>query len=462
MKKAFCLLIFGLFIGVASLCAETYYISSSEGSNLNDGLSEKTPKKDLTTIPKKEVNILFKCGDVFWCSIQGYSDCVFGSYGKGNKPVISGFKVLLNTNAWKKIGEQIWSLDLSNIDNFGGYVEKEPDNTFNNIGFIYNPSKDIIYGRNLEKIDLLSQEMDFYTSSYYATNDIESHPFRLVIVKSSVNPSSYGTLCFPMFRSGFENMVNCQIEGLAVVGFSKMGMMDLNGCLIRDCQIDLIGGSIQVGFRNRARFGNGIELWCDCSNNTITNCLISRTYDCATTIQGGGVISQSPKNNHFIGNRVYKCRQAFEHFLNPSDGSLIHYDNCDFTDNICYLMGDNGFNTPEGRDCNILSYEQKAKPITIKGNVFFGGNHLDGRGIGEGMKDNIIYIFRDQYIFNIHWSENMSPILSGSGDAVKQYISIIPDESKFVILKRNSLKARRIERRIRRKVDWQPVDLHLN
>ena len=462
MKKLFCLLVLGLFIGVDSLYAKTYYISSSEGSNLNDGLSEKTPKKDLTTIPKKEVNILFKRGDVFWCSIQGYSDCFLGSYGKGSKPVISGFKVLLNTNAWKYIGDQFWSLDLSNIDDFGGYVEKESDNTINNIGFIYNPSKDIIYGRNLEKIDLLSQEMDFYTSSYYATNDIESHPFRIVIVKSSVNPSVYGTLCFPMFRSGIENMVNCQIEGLAVVGFSKMGMMDLKGCLIKDCQIDLIGGGIQVGFRNRARFGNGIELWWDCSNNTITNCLISRTYDCATTIQGGGVISKGPKNNHFIGNRIYKCRQAFEHFLNPSDGTLIHYDNCDFTDNTCYLMGENGFNTPEGRDCNILSYEQKAKPITIKDNVFFGANHLDGRGIGEGMKDNIIYIFREQYIFNIHWSENMSPILSGSGDAIKQYLSVIPDESKFVILKRNSLKAKLIEGRIRRKVAWQPVDLHLN
>lgn len=427
-----------------------YYVSSSQGSDSHDGLSELTPKKSLAGIPRKDVTIRFKCGDVFWGGISGYTDCCIESYGKGARPVICGFKVLIKPQAWRSLGNGRWVLDLSNDAIFAGNVA-EYDKEINNVGFIYDAWHDRLYGRRVMSPDSLRREMDFYTSDYFKT----------VVVKSLANPLTLGNLCFPTYQSGVERMSNCSIRGLAIVGFSKMGMERLSNCIVEDCQIDLIGGAIQIGHNKLARYGNGIELWDNCCGNTIKNCLISRTYDCATTIQANGKVMSDPRDNRFIGNRIYKCRQAFEHFINPDDGSLRQYVNCEFSENYCYNMGDNEFGCPEARDCNILSYENLEKPITIKDNVFFGANHLDGTGISTGMSGNTVYLFQDQYLYTRHWADDKRTIFSHEERAVERFKKMTRDESRIVILKRGSLRAKMIEMSMRRRINWTPVDLHL-
>lgn len=436
-------------------------MSSSEGSDENDGLTDQNPKRDLSGIPKENVTILLKCGDVFWGGISGYKNCTLSSYGKGERPVICGFKVLVNTSAWNDEGYGLWSIDLCRSEDFRGNVEKKFDTTFNNIGFIYDPSNDRLFGRNVDALESMRDEMDFFTTSYYSKEDIEAHPFGIVTVKSARNPSELGNLCFPAAQYGVDRMTNCTIKGIAIVGFSLFGMVHLTGCYVEDCQIDMIGGAVQIGHNTRTRYGNGIELWYQYCDNTIINNLISRTYDCALTIQASGDIKSNPRNNHFVNNRIYKCRQAFEHFMNSSNGALIQYENCEFSGNTCYLMGDNEFDCPEGRDCNILSYENKAKPITISNNVFFGGNHLDGTGLDEGMENNTVFLYVDQYLHTIHWHSNKNTILSQSEDSVERYRIVAKDASRIVILTRGSVRANWIERRIRRKVSWKPVNLHL-
>lgn len=459
MRKCL-LLVLAIFVNLITN-AQTFYVSSTEGSNMYDGLSDKTPKHDLAGIPKEGVTILLKCGDVFWGGISGYKNCTIASYGEGDRPVICGFKVLVNPNAWIEIGNGRWYLELDNTDNFRGNVEKKQDASYNNIGFIYDCKQDKIYGRNLKDLDSLKREMDFFTSNSFTLQDVKDHPFDKVYVTSEKNPSAYGNLCFPMYQSGVSDMTNCVIKGIAVAGFSRTGMVRLNGCLVEDCQIDLIGGAILLGYTKRARYGNGVELWYNRCDNVIRDCLISRTYDCATTIQANGDIKSNPQNNHIVNNRIYKCRQAFEHFMNPSDEKLVLYDDCEFSGNICYMMGENEFDSPEMRDCNILSYENKAKPIIIKKNVFFGGNHLDGSGIDDGMTDNTIYLYQGQYLYTRHWYKTPNTIIASDIQTIEQYRSITHDNSNIVVLKRKSIKAWWIDRRIRRKVGWKPVELHL-
>ena len=328
ITRAFFVLCFNV-----TLCHEVfgydqcYYVSSTIGSNSNDGLTELTPMKDLSKVPKENAIIRLKCDDVFWGGLSGYKNCVIESYGKGAKPVICGFKVLINPEAWKQVEEELWELDLNSNNNFGGNTNVDSLNVLiNNIGFIYDASKDKLYGRNRNSLDSLKNEMDFYTSINYSKEMIKEHPFRTVVVKSKNNPSEHGNLCFPMFQSGISDISNCKIIGISIVGFSAMGLVFLKNCYVDDCQIDLIGGAIQIGNSRWARYGNGVELWYNYCNNTITNCLISRTYDCATTIQANGEIKSNPQNNRFIGNRLYKCRQAFEHFMNPSDNKDVQYE----------------------------------------------------------------------------------------------------------------------------------------
>lgn len=459
IKRLHFLLLF--IIQSSILLSQTFYVSTTQGSNENDGLTKRTPKYDLTDIPKNNVKIRLKSGDIFWGGIKGYENCIIESYGKGPRPVICGFKVLKYPNAWKKVGEKLWVLDLSETDNFTGNIFDENDVSFNNIGFIYDSESDRIYGRNLKEVDSLRHEMDFYTSKYFTNPDVKAHPFETVIVKSAQPPAILGHLCFPMAQHGMNLMTNCHIRGIAIVGFSKMGMVHLQGCKVEDCQIDMIGGGIMVGNKKRSRYGNGIELWFDFNDNVITDCIISRTYDCATTIQANGKINCNPRNNHFVGNRIYKCRQAFEHFMNPDDGRLIKYENCEFSGNICYLMGDNEFNCPEVRDCNILCYEEKDKFITVKNNVFFGANYSDGGSCADGLENNIVYIYPDQYLYTKHWGNKKNTVLSNEVNSIERYRKMTKDNSKIIILNRNSRRAKRIDRKIKRQVNWKTVELHL-
>lgn len=441
---------------------KTFYVSSSIGNDKNDGLTKRSPKQHISAIGQKEnIHILLKRGDVFFEQIQGYTNCIIEDYGRGDKPVICGFKVLINTMAWENVGKQLWKLDLSKTSNFDGNIEKTPNKSFNNIGFIYNFLNDKIYGCNVSEVDLLKNEMDFYTTSFYPDTDMKQHSFTSIVVKSSSHPAELGHLCFSVCKTGITEMTNCIIRRIAISGFGKNGMSVLNNCIVDDCQIDLIGGSLLLTSNNWVRFGNGIELWYNDCNNIITNCLISRTYDCATTIQANGKINSNPHNNHFKNNRIYKCRQAFEHFLNPSNAFKAEYEDCDFSYNICYLMGDNEFNSPEARDCNILSYEKENRAISIKNNIFFGANHIFGTGITDGMTRNLVYIYSGQYLYLNH--KVLTKIDASTEDNVKigMYREIVPDNSKIVVLKRNSLRAKRIDRRIRSKVGWKKVDLKL-
>jgi len=91
-----------------------YYLSST-GNDSNDGLSELTPWKTLDKVNSTTFsagdNILFKRGDTFYGSLtidQSGSVgtlIIFGAYGTGNNPIITGFTTV---SAWTNLGSNIW------------------------------------------------------------------------------------------------------------------------------------------------------------------------------------------------------------------------------------------------------------------------------------------------------------------------------------------------------------------
>ena len=89
--------------------ANTYYVSTT-GNNNNSGLSstqawQSLVKLNTTTLYAKDV-ILFRRGDTFYGSLNITSDSlIFGAYGTGNTPVISG---LTNVNSWTTIDDNKW------------------------------------------------------------------------------------------------------------------------------------------------------------------------------------------------------------------------------------------------------------------------------------------------------------------------------------------------------------------
>lgn len=440
-----------------------YYVSSSLGDDANDGLTSFSPKRHIAAVPNTNVCVRLKSGDLFFESLSGFTDSSIENYGNGAKPVLCGFKILKNPHAWQHVRNDIWSIDLSCASDFIGYgVDKHANEQLNNIGCIYDFTHDKVYGHIVECADLLKEDGDIFTNQYHTIEDVKNHQFRTVNFVFRNNPSALGNLCFSMAAHGVSDMSGCTIKDIAVVGFACHGMCALNNCLVENCNIDIIGGAIQVGYSKYTRYGNGIELWASCSNNTIRDCLISRTFDTGSTIQATGNFTFGPKNNHFVGNRFYHCRQAFEHFLNPSDKTVYNYEDCEFSDNICYEMGENEFSSPEIRDCNLLSYENVQKDVSITNNIFYGAAYYDGVFVSRSIKRNTVYIYPDQYLRTAHWVRNKNTIMPLDSLGVARYKQLTDDDSEFIILERNSRQARTIGKRILKQVGWKRERLPLD
>lgn len=439
----------------------TYYISSSQGNNANDGLTEKTPLHDISALPsKKNSRVRLLSGDIFFERVSGLDNCILESYGEGERPLICGFKILTNPGAWKYSKDGNWFIDLSIEENFTGYLANKAvdKNSANNIGLIYDARKDKVYGHLVQFKSEMKSDGDFYMTELYKPADIKKNPFDTLYFKISKNPQSLGCLCFSMNGVGISRISNSIIRNVAVAGFSCHGINSCKNTKIVNCSIDLVGGAIFIKDRWWSRYGNGIEFWSDCSDNYVTNCIISRTFDCATTIQGNSTSKVVVKNIHFIGNRMYHCRQAFEHFLNDQGQDFgSAYENCSFERNVAYEMGYNEFSSPEPRDCNILSYETKRKSIDICDNIFFGGNHMYGSWMNSGKQKNKVYLYSDQYLFHTHWKAGFKPLLSGNSSSNQAFVDLTADNTEFIVVNRSSLKTRLIKRRILKQVNWKPV-----
>ncbi len=100
------------------------YISSSEGCDTNPG-TFNAPLKSISGLPQnfhRRSKILLKRGDVFFDCFHQFHDSYIGAYGEGDRPVVSGFRVLIKPNNWEKVSgkENIWKINLDNDSIFKG------------------------------------------------------------------------------------------------------------------------------------------------------------------------------------------------------------------------------------------------------------------------------------------------------------------------------------------------------
>ena len=128
-----------LIISVCSIAgnAKTYYVSSSGGSDAYSGLSPasawRTIAKVNSTTLQPGDTVLFKCGDTFQGEVSSESGAlnnpiVFGAYGTGQKPVISG-AIQINSSGWAPYQGSIYV--RSNVT-LAPMTDGEPPNLFYN------------------------------------------------------------------------------------------------------------------------------------------------------------------------------------------------------------------------------------------------------------------------------------------------------------------------------------------
>ena len=429
-----------------SRIASEVYVSSTYGDDANDGSRDK-PLKTFAKIPKKDARIFLRKGDVFYEPLAGLENCVVDSYGRGSKkPLVCGLRIIKNPSAWENMGGGIWRLDMDKTENFAGRnpPAKDRGKLFNNIGGIYDMSTDELHGRVLRKHSDLKEDWDMIVSSEFRREKVTPETFRYLHLKLGRNPAEFGSLALIAYGNGISGLRNCTVRNVAIKGFGRHGLTGCRGGRIENLEIDLIGGSVLVGFPNWVRLGNGIEFWINSPSsgsnihNRVTGCVISRTFDCGSTIQGR---AQKGKNVAedivFTGNKYYRCRQAFEHFLtNRADGKSA-YEDCRFVGNFAWESGNNEFSTPEPRDNNFLTYDRYRKGMVIRNNVCYGsGIYAGTRGWATDFGDNVFYVEQGKHnlVFVYPWGKQGLTIPANGEADIKKYRETIGDETSKIII----------------------------
>jgi len=306
----------------------TVYYVSEDGDNSNDGLSEETPfktiKKACTQITEGDV-VRLKRGDTFYGTVttpirEGARPTLFTTYGEGEKPVISRYKIA-KKGVWEDCGNDVWRVDLTNEENCTGDVS----NRSVNVGFIKVSGK--IYAKNAFSVEALKDQWDFHWEDKY------------VYVKSSKCPDEVSSdIRFAVEGYCVSDPRNVVFEDIVFQGSGSHGMAGIwTNAQVRRCEFRELGGSRLKDHGEFTRYGNGVECWSDSENVLVEDCYFTQIYDVAMTMQGNG-IKFGWRNITFRNNTVENCQQAFEIWANddiPGAGFI----NCAFTGNICRNSG---------------------------------------------------------------------------------------------------------------------------
>lgn len=305
-----------------------YYVSSTGtsqvGTDENNPMSYETAKKKHY---RSGDTILFKKGDTFYGtfnpSIVKVDDKIttISSYGEGNMPNISGYKIVNSEEAWQLYEDGIYKIDLTDTKCFSGLMETDTNST--NIGFLED-SRGQKYFNKKEALDKLENEYDFYCDG------------KDLYIKSSENPySRLGELKLATRTNLFVLHSNLKIENIRFSGTGAHGLagsddnsenIEISNNIIED-----IGGSY---LKDAIRYGNGIEFYgTDVSNVVVRNNIIRNTYDVGFTIQGseGSGKNVVVKDNVFVSNS--QDSEIWE------SGSATGIESYEFTNNISVNAG---------------------------------------------------------------------------------------------------------------------------
>lgn len=452
-KTSLCFICCLLSISCNNFCrASIVYVSSTKGHDGNNGLSESQPLKTVSKALSISDTILLKSGDVFY-EILTLRKGMISYYGGNFLPILSGYKRIVKPR-WEKAGLHLWRISLVD-DNYTGF-NTHGSSMLNNVGCLHEYDKDLLHGRKVQYKKQLLEDWDFWQTEHHSGADTKAHDFDSLYLFLRQNPNelkiefSTGGPAVTMAKSTFDGV---RIEGY---GF---GISAGTKSIIRNCDIDAIGGKIQITNKEFVCLGNGIGFWIerDLSDCIVENNTISRCYDCGCTVQGR---SSSPRNIRITNNVIVDCCQGWEDFLTNNDPNVVFY-NCVFENNVILNSGKtSGFGYPKSRFkyCHILGNNVEGnKGMIIRNNTFIGGNfYCSGAFKGEYKSNvwqgNTCIIKRGDFILGNYWgTKDVIRIPTDKGkyksldeatiDAISRYRKLTGDKStRFIIKSELSIK----------------------
>ena len=344
-----------------------YYVSA-QGCDTNDGLSKDSALKSVAKVNsllESGDEVRFRAGDVFYGGLRpprGISEnerTTVTRYGEGKNPVISQYKKA-NVGAWELHSDDIYKIDLTNIENFTGNTQ----NIDTRVGFIKISGK--IYHRLCKSLEELKNEFDFFCDDRY------------LYLKLFQSPDSYSD----------DFLFACNIKMIAPTDFLMIDSVDFcgtgghgfqgvsSGSIIRNCAFCEIGGSFMLDARGNPttiRYGNGVEFWTGSHDNLVENCHFADIYDVAMSIQGCDAVTNW-ENIVFRNNKTYNCTQSFE-IWTKTEKEHNGIVNCYFENNTCINSGygwGHLARPDKDQSCHLLIYHRECEycDIHVKNNTF--------------------------------------------------------------------------------------------
>ena len=359
------------------LYKKVYYVSSSEGSDSNNGTSESTPFKTIAKVnttleslsSRYSATVCFKRGDM-WRGEQlvAVENLTVTAYGTGAKPVIMGSPengggsaneskwTEVQTNIWRYEGSNNWS-DVGNIIFNDGesyakkitqlYVMNEGWTNYAITDFTNAPAQTYSFTSYTD----LKNDLDFYhdkdfdggsgATGYlymYSTSNpatrFESIEFatnlKLVYIHHD-NGVTVDNICFKYTGA----------HAVAADGSPEATLSDLT---VQNCEFYWIGGSIQDRIKASVigtqavtydvRYGNAIEVYGQVDGFVATNNYIYQVFDAGITVQktmsSDSTDDWSQKNIEFTDNVIEYCNYSIEYFLTKipegNDSSMVNFE----------------------------------------------------------------------------------------------------------------------------------------
>lgn len=302
----------------------TAYYVSNDGDNANDGLSPSTPLADYVGVTKKGLKsgdvIYFERGGVWRSQINLMVDGVtLSAYGEGKKPEFyMSVKNGANPDFWQKTdAENVWVFDTRISEDVGTIIFDDEQWAFKSL---------------YKKTDIGNSTTGRYVNTYKdLTNDLQFfHNFmdgKIYLCSKLGNPGErFQKIEFNVGRHIiYVTADNIVIDNLCLKygGAHGIGADDTDGLTVQNCEIGWIGGSLQSGWQDTTRFGNGIEIWGSAKHFTVHNNYIYQVYDSAVSFQYRG---EEISNMHFVNftnNIIDKATSCIEYWSGGATGSDI-------------------------------------------------------------------------------------------------------------------------------------------
>lgn len=292
-----------------------HYVSSSTGSDSNDGLTPETAWKTIDKLnsAKPRGTVFFKRGDTFRYtgSFNTQDNTVYTSYGYGDKPKFVASIDGADSSLWSRTeNENIWVFknaiandtqqgDVGHIRINGGklwgikVVKRNDSDMRCNNGNVFNgrthigPLADKPVNGGLGLYNDLEFFHDYESGKLYLYC-ADGNPGK---VFDSIEIADKGNaITFHLSNSTLDNLY---VTG---TGSHGMGYGNVKNAAVTNCYLEWIGGSIQTlnftaGATTPTRFGNAVESYGSAVNFTIANCFASQIYDCCWTVQNQGAVT---------------------------------------------------------------------------------------------------------------------------------------------------------------------------